>query len=113
MGSDWFPRETRPLLAALCSVTVQWGDVTEALAEFGPGVPKEPERFESYRELTKMRSSLNAQLASLGTKLRLTLSSRNDRRSATTEARRGEAARPWDDSDLAGQDDRDGGQRSH
>jgi hypothetical protein len=57
-------------------VTVQWGDVIEALAEFGPGVPEEPERWERYRDPTRMRVSLSAQLASFGTC-----------RAATTDAR--------------------------
>ena len=100
MGSDWFPRETQPLLRTLCSVVVQLNDISEAFAALGPGVPSDPVGWKRYRELTKMRSLVGAQLASVATKLRLTNQSRSHPERAYNEAkRRLEAADcPWNDN---------------
>jgi hypothetical protein len=99
MGSDWFPRETQPLLRALCSVVVQLNDISEAFASLGPRVPSDPAAWKRYRELTKMRLLVGGQLASVMTKLRLTNQSRSHPERAYNEAKRrlAEADCPWND----------------
>jgi phage terminase small subunit len=96
LGSQWLPREAHALLTAYCMVKVQLDDVHGALAAFAPGIPEDRPGWQRYRELTKLRGQLATQLASLGTKLRLTPQSRADKYWAAAEARRrGSRPPPW------------------
>jgi phage terminase small subunit len=93
LGSAWLPREAHALLTAYCMIKVQLDDVHGALAAFAPGIPEDRPGWQRYCELTKLRGQLATQLASLGTKLRLTPQSRADRHWCGAEARR-RASRP-------------------
>ena len=93
MGEALLPREAHALLEAFCAVKVQLQTVSEALAAFGARVPEDKQGWQRYRELTRMRGMLAAQLASLSTKLRLAPSARFDRHWVGAEARR-RAGRP-------------------
>ena len=93
MGPMWFGRETHAFLATFCCVKVQLEDVSAALAEFGPGLPEQGERWRRFQELTRLRGQLAHQLTSLGRALRLTPQARYDRHWAGAEARR-RAGRP-------------------
>jgi phage terminase small subunit len=93
IGEALLPRETHGLLATFCAVKIQLETINEALAEFGARVPEDKQGWQRYRELTRMRGMLAAQLASLSTKLRLAPSARFDRHWVGAEARR-RAGRP-------------------
>jgi phage terminase small subunit len=96
LGAAWLPREAHALLTAYCMIKVQLDDVHQALAAFGSSVPEDRAGWRHYRELTLLRLKLTAQLASLGTKLRLTPQSRADKHWAAAEARRrGSRPPPW------------------
>jgi len=95
MGPMWFGRETHAFLATFCCVKVQLEDVSAALAEFGPGLPEQGERWRRFQELTRLRGQLAHQLTSLGRALRLTPQARYDRHWAGNEARRRASQRPW------------------
>jgi phage terminase small subunit len=101
MGPAWFGRETHAFLATFCCVRVQLDNVSAALAEFGPGLPEQGERWRRFQELTRMRGQLSSQLTSLGRALRLTPQARYDRHWAGAEARR-RASRPWAEHDGGG-----------
>ena len=96
MGANLLPRETHALLEAFCAVKVQLQTVSTALAAFGGQVPEDKERWDRYKELTRMRGMLSGQLASLSTKLRLAPSARFDRHWAGAETRRrADRPPPW------------------
>src|SRR5262249_59389933 len=65
MGPMWFGRETHAFLATFCCVKVQLDNVSAALAEFGPGLPEQGERWRGFQELKRMRGQLSSRLKSL------------------------------------------------
>jgi hypothetical protein len=100
MGSDYFPRETHGLLATMCAVQIQLDAVNEGLMEFTEGLPKTERKMKRYKELTRLRTAVSAQLGSIATKLRLTPQARYDHHRAMGVANRRPAQgseRPWED----------------
>ena len=85
LGDEYFPRESRALLANYVSISCQLSDLGAELSKFKE-VPCEPTRRAYWATLTRGRGPLVLQLANLAAKLRLAPSSRNDRDRTTHRA---------------------------
>ncbi len=94
MPSDWFSRETWPLLESYCRHVVTARKVAEQIDHLSeePTVPTD-----LMEKLLKMQQRESAAIANLGTKMRLTQQSRYNAKSADTARRNGNHTRLWDD----------------
>jgi hypothetical protein len=101
-GPDMFPHETRALLATLCGILVNLNDLNLEMAAREPGIPTDRSGWNQFRHLIRLRGQLATQATMIETKLRIIPTSRDVRRTRTTEYERqleddGDI-KPWNDN---------------
>ncbi len=99
LPSDWFPRETHPLLAQYCRHVAEAGRIAKLIDEATRHMgERRPGAVETYLGLLRAQQKQTASLKSLATALRLSPSSRM-RPEVAGRRREGPAAgdrRPWE-----------------
>ena len=95
LPADWFTPGTRPLLEALCGLTISQRLTLRAVQK----VERDGEDFDgaSWVNLLRQLGEISGRIATLATRLRLTPQSRYGARGADTAARSvGEGPKPWE-----------------
>ena len=99
MTAGWFTPEVWPLLAQLCrhiSISRLIGTV---LAEINPSSLNDEKTFRRFEKLRRMHQAEGRAIATLATKLRITLHARYDQRAAHLAAHSvPPGPRPWETS---------------
>lgn len=92
MPSDWFTRETWPLLAQLCRHTVQSRRIAKLIEE----LLSDFYAIDDYDRLLRMQNRESAAIMSLSTKLRLSQQSSYNAKNASTAKTGPDGKRPWE-----------------
>jgi len=96
MPHDWFPAETLPILAALCTDVVTCERVTVELRKVRRRSLANDAEYKRFAQLTRMKIRLSDSIGNLATKLRLTNQSRLRTERATQEEQNARHAKPWE-----------------
>jgi len=100
-GASASPRETHALLATMCGAIVNLNNINLELSTLPPGIPGDLSGWNKFRNLIRLCGLLASQVATVGTNLRITPTSRDARRTRTTEYERRleeDEIKPWHDA---------------
>lgn len=100
LPADWFPRETHPMLVALCCSAVSYRRLNQMVVEFEGRMEDlpSPPVMEAFDRLLKMRQREASVLSSLSTRMRISQHATYDK----TRRKPIQAATPWEPDQEAG-----------
>lgn len=94
-SGDWFDAASMVLLAAFCRGAIELERVGVAVESMSARMAEPDFDLAIYKELRKIQSALSSDVSGLARSMRLTQQARYFPDKATTKARAGATAKPW------------------